>query len=80
MTKKIAILATDGFEDSEIVEPFERLRDAGFKVLIVGPIEGQEIIGKRGDFKITVDISVDAVSVDDFDALVIPGGYSPDRQ
>lgn len=79
MTKKIAILATDGFEDTEVIEPFERLREAGFKVLIVGPLEGQEIVGKRGDFKIAVDISVDAVKVEDFDALVIPGGYSPDR-
>lgn len=79
MTQKIAILAADGFEDSEVVEPFTRLREAGFKVLIVGPVEGQEIVGKRGDFKITVDISVDAVKVSDFDALVIPGGYSPDR-
>ena len=41
MTKKIAILATDNFEDSELREPYERLRDAGFKVLVVGPTAGE---------------------------------------
>src|SRR3989304_5613651 len=79
MTKKIAILATDNFEDSELREPYERLRDAGFKVLIVGPAAGVEIVGKKREFKVTTDLSVDSVSPDDFDALVIPGGYSPDR-
>ncbi|MCK4268599.1 MAG: type 1 glutamine amidotransferase [Actinomycetia bacterium] len=77
MTKKIAILATDGFEDSELVEPFERLRDIGYKVLIVGTAEGKEVEGKTGAFKIVIDVSVDSVQVDDFDALIIPGGDSP---
>src|SRR3990172_5617359 len=79
MTKKIAILATDSFEDSELREPYERLRDAGFKVLVVGPAAGTEIVGKKREFKVRTDLSVDSVSADDFDALVIPGGYSPDR-
>lgn len=79
MTRKIAILATDDFEDSELSEPLERLRDAGFNVLIVGPTAGKEIVGKKGKFKVTTDLAVDAVAADDFDALVIPGGYSPDK-
>lgn len=79
MAKKIAILATDDFEDSELSEPYERLRDAGFNVLIVGPAAGAEIVGKKREFKVTTDLSVDSVSADDFNALVIPGGYSPDR-
>ncbi len=79
MTKKIAILATDYFEDSELKIPYERLKDAGFKVLVIGPVEGKEITGKRGRFTTRTDLAVDSVSVDDFDALVIPGGYSPDR-
>ena len=79
MTKKIAILATDYFEDSEVKAPYERLKDAGFKVMIVGPVEGKEITGKRGRFTVRTDLAIDSVNVDDFDALVIPGGYSPDR-
>jgi protease I len=79
MTKKIAILATDDFEDSELQVPYERLKDAGFKVLLVGPVEGKEIRGKKGRFSIETNLSVDSVNEADFDALVIPGGYSPDR-
>ncbi len=79
MTKKIAILATDYFEDSELKAPYGRLKDAGFKVMIVGPVEGKEITGKRGRFTVRTDLAIDSVNVDDFDALVIPGGYSPDR-
>ena len=79
MTKKIAILATDYFEDSELKAPYERLKDAGFKVLVIGPVEGKDITGKRGRFTIKTDLAVDSVKVDDFDALLIPGGYSPDR-
>lgn len=79
MTKKIAILATDYFEDSELKAPYERIKDAGFKVLVIGPVEGKDITGKRGRFTIRTDLAIDSVSVDDFDALVIPGGYSPDR-
>ena len=79
MTKKIAILATDYFEDSELKIPYERLKDAGFKVLVIGPVEGKDITGKRGRFTIRTDLAVDSVNIDDFDALVIPGGYSPDR-
>jgi len=79
VTKKIAILATDYFEDSELKIPYERLKDAGFKVLVIGPVEGKDITGKRGRFAMRTDLAVDSVSVDDFDALVIPGGYSPDR-
>src|SRR3970040_503656 len=79
MSKKIAILATDNFEDSELKEPYERLREAGFKVLIVGPAQGVEIVGKKHQYRVRTDLAVDSVAVDDFDALVIPGGYSPDR-
>jgi len=79
VTKKIAILATDNFEDSELSEPYARFRDAGFKVLIIGPSAGSEIAGKNSQFKVASDLAVESVSVDDFDALVIPGGYSPDR-
>lgn len=79
MTKKIAILATDDFEDSELKVPYERLRDAGFKVLVIGPVRGSKLTGKRGDYSITTDLGVESVKPDDFDALVIPGGYSPDR-
>jgi len=76
--KKIAILATDDFEDQELTFPYERLRDAGYKVLIVGPVEGRVISSKKG-FKIKTDLAIESVSAADFDLLLIPGGYSPDK-
>lgn len=79
MTKKVAILATDYFEDSELKAPYERLKDAGFKVLVIGTVAGREITGKRGRFTIKTDLAVESVGAVDFDALVIPGGYSPDK-
>ncbi len=77
--KRIAILATDGFQDSELSEPYERLKDAGFKVLVIGAAAGRRITGKNGDFSIDVDLGVESVNLNDFDALVIPGGESPER-
>lgn len=79
MTKKIAFLVTDEFNDKELQVPYERLKDAGFKVLIVGPVADKEVKGEHGHFSITANLAVDSVKPDDFDALVIPGGHSPER-
>lgn len=78
MTKKIAILATDDFEDQELKFPYDRLRNAGYKVIIVGPVQDRVIKGKRG-LEVTTDLSIEAIKADDFDLLIIPGGYSPDK-
>jgi len=79
--KRIAILATDGYEQSELTEPLKRLRDANADVRIVslekGDIRGENN-GQWAD-RVAVDKTVDEVSADDFDTLVIPGGlYNPD--
>lgn len=80
-SKRIAILATNGFEQSELMEPRRLLQEAGFRVDVVSP-EGGEIRGWRkkdwGD-SVPVDVQLDAASPDDYDALVIPGGQiNPD--
>lgn len=79
--KRIAILATDGFEQSELMEPRRRLKDAGFDVQVVSP-KADEIRGWRhkewGD-TVPVDVPLDAASPEDYDALVLPGGQmNPD--
>ncbi len=75
--KKIALIATDKFEDSELMEPLEAAREAGAEVTIVSNHSG-EIIGENGT-EVTVDKMVDDVAADDFDALIIPGGVkNPD--
>lgn len=80
--KKIAILATNGFEQSELEVPRDRLAEAGAEVHIVTISPESVIRGwKEKDWgdEVTADYSVDEVSADDYDALVIPGGQiNPD--
>lgn len=76
--KTIALLATDGFEDSELVEPFDAMRDAGAQVVVISDKEG-EISGKEGT-TIDVDKTLEEVESEDFDGLILPGGVAnPDR-
>lgn len=81
MAKRIAILATDGFEQSELMEPRRLLKDAGFQVDVVSPKDG-EIRGwkhKEWGDSVPVDVPLASASSDDYDALVLPGGQmNPD--
>lgn len=77
--KKIAFLVTDGFEDIEVKVPYDRLKTLGYKTVIVGTTEGREITGKRGKVRYRTELSIESVTSEDFDAIIIPGGYSPDK-
>lgn len=74
---RVAVLATDGFEESELLEPVKALKEAGAAVTIVSPKAG-EIQGMRMDREWTVKIPVDRtvadLRADDFDAVHLPGG------
>lgn len=76
---KVAFVLANDFEDSEFKTPYDRLRDAGHEVTIIGTEAGKELTGKRGDVTTTTDATTTDVDPADFDALVIPGGYSPDQ-
>jgi protease I len=76
---KIAFVLGDGFEDSEFTVPYDRLREAGHQVTVLGPEAGKELHGKRGKASFTPETTPDAESAADFDALVVPGGYAPDK-
>ncbi|MEA2447427.1 MAG: protease [Actinomycetota bacterium] len=76
---KIAFIIDEMFEDSEFRVPFERVKEAGHEPVIIGLESGKKLEGKKGEEKITTEKSIDEVSPGDFDALVIPGGYSPDK-
>ncbi len=80
--KKVAILATDGFEQSELFQPKKALEEAGAEVSIVslesGEIKGWD--GKDWGKTIKVDLTIDEANADDFDALELPGGLmNPDK-
>ncbi|HEY0491993.1 MAG TPA: type 1 glutamine amidotransferase domain-containing protein [Candidatus Dormibacteraeota bacterium] len=77
---RIACVLTSGFEDSEFREPYDALRQAGHEVVIVGLERGQKLDGSKGkEHGVTVEESVAEAKPEDFDALLIPGGYSPDK-
>lgn len=79
--KRIAVLATDGFEQSELEKPVEHLKAAGAQVHVVS-LKGGEITGWQGkDWgnPVKVDAVLSQVDAEDYDALVLPGGQiNPD--
>lgn len=76
--RRIAILVEDDFEDSELMEPLRAMKDAGAKVVIVGSSLKHSYQGKRGAVIIPADTTADKAKAEDFDAIIIPGGYAPD--
>lgn len=77
MSKKIAAVVTDLYEDVELTSPQKALTDAGHEVVIVGEEKGKEITGKQGG-KATVEVGIDEANAADYDAVLLPGGFSPD--
>jgi protease I len=77
--RRIALLVEDGFEDYELTGPLDALRSAGASVTIVGPSAQTQYRGKRGEATVTSDVAAGSARIEDFDALVIPGGYAPDK-
>ncbi|NHM31495.1 type 1 glutamine amidotransferase domain-containing protein [Neobacillus terrae] len=78
MPKKIACLITSMFEDSEYSEPAKAFQEAGHEVVTIEKETGKTVQGKQGEVSVKIDKSVDEVSPEDFDALFLPGGFSPD--
>jgi protease I len=80
--KKVAILATDGFEQSELLEPRKALDEAGATTQVVSPT-GKKIKGwdqKDWGKEVSVDVPLDSANAEEFDALLLPGGVmSPDQ-
>jgi protease I len=75
----VACLVGAEFEDSELAVPIQRLREAGHQVEILGTRAHEQLEGKRGSEKVTTDAAVDERRADQYDALLIPGGHSPDK-
>jgi protease I len=79
---KIAVLATDGFEESELLEPVAAFREEGAEVTIVSPKAGtiKSWKEKNWGMDLPVDLTLNQANPDDFDALHLPGGViNPDR-
>jgi protease I len=78
MSKKIAVLVTNHFEDSEYAEPVQAFKEKGNEVTAIEMEKGKTVKGKQGKSEVVIDEGIDDVSPEEFDALFIPGGFSPD--
>lgn len=76
--KSVLILAADLFEDMELLYPLYRLREEEVTVTVAG-LDDSPVHGKAGHGPLKVDRAIEGLSADDFDALVIPGGFAPDK-
>src|SRR5207244_1601548 len=74
---KVAILATDGFEESELLEPRKTLEEAGARTMVISPNNEEFIQGMKRDKKVKrvpVDLPLDFANPDRYNALLLPGG------
>ena len=75
----VAVLIDDLFEDVEHSKPAVAFENEGHELVHIGIKEGAVVKGKKNQTPVIIDRSIEQVQVDDFDALLIPGGFSPDR-
>lgn len=76
--KRVAVFLEEGFEDLEFWVTVMRLREEGAKVTIVGVEAGKQVHGKNA-LTAKSEVAAKDVSVQDFDAVVVPGGWAPDK-
>src|SRR5688500_18851336 len=75
--KRVAVLVEQQYQEMEVWYPVYRLREAGCEVTLVGPEVKKTYHSKLG-YPARTDAAADGVSADEFDAVVIPGGFAPD--
>jgi protease I len=75
---RIAILAESPYEDLELWYPYYRLKEAGIEAVLVGPTAGSTYVSKHG-YPAVADLSSADARAEDFDGVIVPGGFAPDR-
>ena len=75
---RIAALVGPNFEDTEFRTPYDRYKKAGHEVIVVGMKKGETLTGSKGRERVQVELELGEARPDQFDALFIPGGHSPD--
>ena len=76
---RIAFVVGEDFEDSEFRIPYDKLREAGHQIEVLGAKAGEKMKGKKGNEEIAIEAACKDKDPASYDALVIPGGYSPDH-
>jgi len=75
----IAVIIDDMFEDSEYTQPAEAFKSEGHELTHIGLEAGKTVKGKKDETPVQIDKAIKDVVANDFDALLIPGGFSPDK-
>ena len=78
-SKRAAILVEEDFEDRELPQLLELLRATGMIVTVVGPVADTDYRGKRLEAVVRSEMAAGKARIVDFDIVVVPGGYAPDR-
>jgi protease I len=76
--EKVLVLAENGFEDKELYYPYYRFQEAGYKVVVVAP-KAKEVYNGEHGLTVTSDLAPEDVNIDDYVAVIVPGGRAPDR-
>ena len=76
---RIAFVVGEDFEDSEFRIPYDKLREAGHQIEVLGAKGGEKMTGKKGKEEVEIEAACKDKDPASYDALVIPGGYSPDH-
>ena len=77
--KRIAFFVEEGFEDLEFWAVYIRLREEGARIMIVAPKAHTSYRSKNGGLTATSEVAADDIAADDVDAIVVPGGWAPDK-
>ena len=77
--KRVAILVDEGFEDLEFWVPLMRLEEEEAEVTVVGTKAGRVVRSKSGGLTASIDCDAGEVKAEDFDAVIVPGGWAPDK-
>ena len=77
--KKVAVLAADDYEDLEVWYPYYRMKEAGAEVKVVGTSQSTDVVQSKHGYPVKIDLRADKVNPDEFDAVIVPGGWAPDR-
>ena len=77
--KRVAVLVGPAYEDLEFWVPLMRMQEEGAEVTVVGLKAGETYMSKSGGLSATADVAADDVGPDDFDAVLVPGGWAPDK-
>lgn len=76
---KVGFLIAGGFEDSEMKNPYEAIKEAGHQAVIIGIEKGINCEGKKKTVSYTTELSAEEADPNEFDVVVIPGGSAPEE-